>query len=47
MATPAVTVPTTALLARAAGGVGSGGFKYLLIAPAVFILLAFGLFPFL
>ena len=27
--------------------VGAGGFKYLLIAPAVFVLLAFGLFPFL
>jgi multiple sugar transport system permease protein len=43
MATQAAAV-TTAPMARPAS---AGGFKYLLIAPAVFVLLAFGLFPFL
>ena len=43
MATQAAAV-TTAPMVRPGG---AGGFKYLLIAPAVFILLAFGLFPFL
>jgi multiple sugar transport system permease protein len=47
MATGAAAVTTAAPIARAAGAVGSGHFKYLLIAPAVLILLAFGLFPFL
>jgi multiple sugar transport system permease protein len=46
MATRAAAV-TTAPMARTGGAVGTGGFKYLLIVPAVFILLAFGLFPFL
>jgi multiple sugar transport system permease protein len=44
MATQAAAVTTPAPMARPAG---ARGFKYLLIAPAVFILLAFGLFPFL
>jgi multiple sugar transport system permease protein len=47
MATRAAAVTTAAPMTRTAGAVGSGGFKYLLVAPAVFILLAFGLFPFL
>jgi multiple sugar transport system permease protein len=47
MATPAAAVTTVAPMARTTGAVGTGSFKYLLIAPAVFILLAFGLFPFL
>jgi multiple sugar transport system permease protein len=47
MATGAAAVTTAAPITRAAGAVGSGNFKYLLIAPAVLILLAFGLFPFL
>jgi multiple sugar transport system permease protein len=46
MATRAAAV-TAAPMTRPAGTVGAGGFKYLLIAPAVLILLAFGLFPFL
>ena len=44
MATQAAAVTTPAPMARPTG---ARGFKYLLIAPAVFILLAFGLFPFL
>ena len=47
MATRAAAVTTAAPMTRTAGAIGTGGFKYLLIAPAVFILLAFGLFPFL
>jgi multiple sugar transport system permease protein len=47
MATGAAAVTTAAPMTRTAGAFGAGGFKYLLIAPAVFILLAFGLFPFL
>jgi multiple sugar transport system permease protein len=47
MATRAAAVTTAVPIARSAGAVGTGGFKYLLIAPAVFVLLAFGLFPFL
>jgi multiple sugar transport system permease protein len=47
MATRAAAVTTAAPMIRTGGAVGTGGFKYLLIAPAVFILLAFGLFPFL
>jgi multiple sugar transport system permease protein len=45
MATQAAAVTTPAPMARPAGA--ARGFKYLLIAPAVFVLLAFGLFPFL
>src|SRR5919109_2062757 len=44
MAIQAAAVTTAAPMTRPAG---AGGFKYLLIAPAVFVLLAFGLFPFL
>jgi multiple sugar transport system permease protein len=44
MAIQAAAVTTAAPMTRRAG---AGGFKYLLIAPAVFVLLAFGLFPFL
>src|SRR5688572_23080429 len=47
MATRAAEVAATTPLARQPGALGAGGFKYALIAPAVFILLAFGLFPFL
>ena len=48
MATRTAAVTTAAApMTRTAGAIGTGGFKYLLIAPAVFILLAFGLFPFL
>jgi multiple sugar transport system permease protein len=47
MATRAAVVTTAVPMTRAAGVVGTGGFNYLLIAPAVFILLAFGLLPFL
>jgi multiple sugar transport system permease protein len=47
MATRAAAVTTAAPAIRPAGAVGTGAFKYLLIAPAVFILLAFGLLPFL
>jgi multiple sugar transport system permease protein len=47
VATRAAEVATTASIARPGGTVGAGRFKYMLIAPAVFILLAFGLFPFL
>jgi multiple sugar transport system permease protein len=47
MATRAAAVTTTAPMTRSAGAIGAGGFKYLLIVPAVFVLLAFGLFPFL
>jgi multiple sugar transport system permease protein len=47
MATPAAAVTTAAPTLRRGGAIGAGGFKYLLIAPAVFVLLAFGLFPFL
>jgi multiple sugar transport system permease protein len=47
MATRAAAVTAAAPMTRTAGAVGTGGFKYLLIVPAVFILLAFGLFPFL
>ena len=46
MATQAATVTTAAPTTRAPAH-RRGGFKYLLVAPAVFILLAFGLFPFL
>jgi multiple sugar transport system permease protein len=44
MAMQAAAVTPAAPMTRPAG---AGGFKYLLIAPAVFVLLAFGLFPFL
>jgi multiple sugar transport system permease protein len=47
MATQTAAVTTAAPMTRTAGAVGTGAFKYLLIAPAVFILLAFGLLPFL
>jgi multiple sugar transport system permease protein len=47
MATRAADVSTATPGARQRGTPGAGGFKYALIAPAVFILLAFGLFPFL
>jgi multiple sugar transport system permease protein len=47
MAARAAAVTTAAPTIRPAGAIGAGGFKYLLIAPAVFVLLAFGLFPFL
>jgi multiple sugar transport system permease protein len=47
MATRAAEVTTAAPIIRPAGAVSAGGFKYLLIAPAVFVLLTFGLFPFL
>ena len=48
MATRTAAVTTAAApMTRTDGAVGAGGFKYLLIAPAVLILLAFGLFPFL
>jgi multiple sugar transport system permease protein len=42
-----VTEATTVPIIRTGGAVGAGAFRYTLIAPAVFILLAFGLFPFL
>jgi multiple sugar transport system permease protein len=44
MATQAAAVTTPAPMARQAG---ARSFKYLLVAPAVFVLLAFGLLPFL
>ena len=47
MATGAAAVTTATPTIRRGGAIGAGGFKYLLIAPAVFVLLAFGLFPFL
>jgi multiple sugar transport system permease protein len=47
MATRTAAVTAAAPVTRPFGAVGAGGFKYLLIAPAVFILLAYGLFPFL
>ena len=47
MATRAAEATATVPPVRQPGGLGAGGFKYALIAPAVFILLAFGLFPFL
>ena len=47
MATRAAEVTTATPAAGRLGAQGAGGFKYALIAPAVFVLLAFGLFPFL
>jgi multiple sugar transport system permease protein len=47
MATRTAAVTAAAPVTRPFGAVGAGGFKYLLIAPAVFIMLAYGLFPFL
>jgi multiple sugar transport system permease protein len=47
MATRTAAVTAAAPVTRPFGAVGAGGFKYLLIAPAVFILLAYGLVPFL
>ncbi len=47
MATRAAEVPAATLAARRPGARSGAGFKYALVAPAVFILLAFGLFPFL
>jgi multiple sugar transport system permease protein len=47
MATRAADITAGAPTLRRAGAVGAGGFKYTLIAPAVFILLLLGLLPFL
>jgi multiple sugar transport system permease protein len=47
MATRAVEVTSALPAARRLDARAAGGFKYALVAPAVFVLLAFGLFPFL
>ncbi len=47
MATRVAEVTAATPATRRAGAQGAGSFKYALVAPAVFVLLAFGLFPFL
>jgi multiple sugar transport system permease protein len=47
MATRAAEVTTATPATGRLDALGAGGFKYVLVAPAVFVLLAFGLFPFL